>query len=126
MIRRPPRSTLFPYTTLFRSGHVERGDVNVPRTIRGDAFGMTLPGRQRGEGVHVATVPGVGGKGNEHHDEVGGDGCSEAEGHGQRLLGRRLRTELGTALPSAPDAHGAMYLRGGYPKFNNAVRDVES
>src|SRR2546422_6376280 len=25
MIRRPPRSTLFPYTTLFRSGH-ERGE----------------------------------------------------------------------------------------------------
>src|SRR2546421_6508031 len=24
MIRRPPRSTLFPYTTLFRSGHVAR------------------------------------------------------------------------------------------------------
>src|SRR5258708_29676478 len=24
MIRRPPRSTLFPYTTLFRSVHVER------------------------------------------------------------------------------------------------------
>src|SRR3712207_8486920 len=22
MIRRPPRSTLFPYTTLFRSGHI--------------------------------------------------------------------------------------------------------
>src|SRR5438445_6212899 len=27
MIRRPPRSTLFPYTTLFRS----RGDVRWPR-----------------------------------------------------------------------------------------------
>src|SRR2546422_1569336 len=26
MIRRPPRSTLFPYTTLFRSGHVVPGD----------------------------------------------------------------------------------------------------
>src|SRR3712207_9209194 len=25
MIRRPPRSTLFPYTTLFRSGGLERG-----------------------------------------------------------------------------------------------------
>src|SRR3989449_3691024 len=25
MIRRPPRSTLFPYTTLFRSRDVERG-----------------------------------------------------------------------------------------------------
>src|SRR3712207_8468961 len=24
MIRRPPRSTLFPYTTLFRSGEVDR------------------------------------------------------------------------------------------------------
>src|SRR5438874_6308691 len=27
MIRRPPRSTLFPYTTLFRSPLVEVGDV---------------------------------------------------------------------------------------------------
>src|SRR2546430_6518592 len=26
MIRRPPRSTLFPYTTLFRSGRVRLGD----------------------------------------------------------------------------------------------------
>src|SRR3712207_8454569 len=26
MIRRPPRSTLFPYTTLFRSGRLEHGD----------------------------------------------------------------------------------------------------
>src|SRR5258708_8885281 len=27
MIRRPPRSTLFPYTTLFRSGnHIRRGE----------------------------------------------------------------------------------------------------
>src|SRR2546430_13017987 len=25
MIRRPPRSTLFPYTTLFRSGQSDRG-----------------------------------------------------------------------------------------------------
>src|SRR5256884_3213620 len=39
MIRRPPRSTLFPYTTLFRSssGHIAGGSSNrssdrVPRT----------------------------------------------------------------------------------------------
>src|SRR5690349_23405153 len=31
MIRRPPRSTLFPYTTLFRS----RPDMRVPRRRRG-------------------------------------------------------------------------------------------
>src|SRR3712207_8322767 len=30
MIRRPPRSTLFPYTTLFRTQHVvARGEVEV-------------------------------------------------------------------------------------------------
>src|SRR3989449_6667767 len=34
MIRRPPRSTLFPYTTLFRSGDVVGG--NVDGLHRGD------------------------------------------------------------------------------------------
>src|SRR3712207_7152364 len=30
MIRRPPRSTLFPYTTLFRSGHIaEKRQVGI-------------------------------------------------------------------------------------------------
>src|SRR2546426_6703525 len=29
MIRRPPRSTLFPYTTLFRSVHVSRAEHKV-------------------------------------------------------------------------------------------------
>src|SRR2546430_3314945 len=29
MIRRPPRSTLFPYTTLFRSHRVEAGDADL-------------------------------------------------------------------------------------------------
>src|SRR2546426_5565125 len=38
MIRRPPRSTLFPYTTLFRSGvadDVKRGKVtSFPRSVK--------------------------------------------------------------------------------------------
>src|SRR5438477_6314984 len=29
MIRRPPRSTLFPYTTLFRSGHLPEQPVEL-------------------------------------------------------------------------------------------------
>src|SRR2546421_7761901 len=33
MIRRPPRSTLFPYTTLFRS---RSGDVKVKLSVYGD------------------------------------------------------------------------------------------
>src|SRR3712207_4745344 len=32
MIRRPPRSTLFPYTTLFRSGHVNTALTNLGLT----------------------------------------------------------------------------------------------
>src|SRR3989449_4860064 len=51
MIRRPPRSTLFPYTTLFRSrqqqrGHGARARVDRRRartTSRGDLAGA-LPG----------------------------------------------------------------------------------
>src|SRR5687767_4310208 len=39
MIRRPPRSTLFPYTTLFRSGEVPAGGMD-------DALGLS--GRPRG------------------------------------------------------------------------------
>src|SRR2546425_3851036 len=31
MIRRPPRSTLFPYTTLFRSSHEERTPLGSGR-----------------------------------------------------------------------------------------------
>src|SRR2546430_4260620 len=34
MIRRPPRSTLFPYTTLFRSGRLNAVDDNVQRLKR--------------------------------------------------------------------------------------------
>src|SRR3712207_8603987 len=41
MIRRPPRSTLFPYTTLFRSGRVLR--LQRGRGVRGGG-----PRRQRG------------------------------------------------------------------------------
>src|SRR2546422_6875498 len=34
MIRRPPRSTLFPYTTLFRSRGVEKARRAIPAQIR--------------------------------------------------------------------------------------------
>src|SRR3712207_8480420 len=59
MIRRPPRSTLFPYTTLFRSDRagVKRGDVitafngtpvNDNNTLR-NAVARTQPGNVRSE-----------------------------------------------------------------------------
>src|SRR6266540_4388868 len=37
MIRRPPRSTLFPYTTLFRSGPGARGAAAQPQAQPGAA-----------------------------------------------------------------------------------------
>src|SRR3712207_8448954 len=38
MIRRPPRSTLFPYTTLFRSGADPRRTLVVPPGVGLDRF----------------------------------------------------------------------------------------
>src|SRR3712207_7719541 len=59
MIRRPPRSTLFPYTTLFRSG-LRRGDGGRRRA------GLGGGGRARGgrcAAVDPAAVLGAGGRG---------------------------------------------------------------
>src|SRR3712207_7811151 len=41
MIRRPPRSTLFPYTTLFRSGYVE--DSGEGRWTINEAINLNVP-----------------------------------------------------------------------------------
>src|SRR2546427_8153464 len=46
MIRRPPRSTLFPYTTLFRS-LVEHEDVRGPREQPREQQAVPLAARQR-------------------------------------------------------------------------------
>src|SRR5260370_30597419 len=48
MIRRPPRSTLFPYTTLFRS----RVDIVGP-------FAAQLVGGRRGEGLAAGVPAGI-------------------------------------------------------------------
>src|SRR2546430_4212681 len=45
MIRRPPRSTLFPYTTLFRSAQLEDQRVDDrPERHRGHADGLAVVG----------------------------------------------------------------------------------
>src|SRR2546425_4871620 len=48
MIRRPPRSTLFPYTTLFRSAAAPRAARGHPaprRTLRPAPLGRARPAR---------------------------------------------------------------------------------
>src|SRR5437868_9971880 len=59
MIRRPPRSTLFPYTTLFRSG---RGD-RIPRARRRD-------GRLRGAEDRDRRRAALRGRSEEHTSEL--------------------------------------------------------
>src|SRR5688572_31598361 len=68
MIRRPPRSTLFPYTTLFRS----LAEVGHPGTQVGgglllalDEVGQAVPGGQAGGGVGRA-----GARSEEHTSEL--------------------------------------------------------
>src|SRR5687767_15630478 len=53
MIRRPPRSTLFPYTTLFRSwqaGARERGCYGISDRLRDVAVPIPRSDQQRGDG----------------------------------------------------------------------------
>src|SRR2546422_1681428 len=63
MIRRPPRSTLFPYTTLFRS----------PRQLRDPELRPLRPALRREERAGPATVLGPIGQGHVAR----GDGRSE-------------------------------------------------
>src|SRR5256885_12253836 len=61
MIRRPPRSTLFPYTTLFRS----------PQRQRPDRIGLLLtPDSQRGQQALVRRECGGQLRSEEHTSEL--------------------------------------------------------
>src|SRR5256885_9190860 len=82
MIRRPPRSTLFPYTTLFRSRHRDRPLGRAPGTsLSGVRVGVAAaPGARRvGPGVSVAGTlrgaalrlcPDHAGRSEEHTSEL--------------------------------------------------------
>src|SRR5258707_3898885 len=55
MIRRPPRSTLFPYTTLFRSGFPFDGPYQRPEDVP-SAAGIYVPMDFRDEKYFVTDV----------------------------------------------------------------------
>src|SRR3712207_8214700 len=51
MIRRPPRSTLFPYTTLFRSENVRQGrNLKIKPFVIGQGTQLRSTGALRGTG----------------------------------------------------------------------------
>src|SRR5690349_22922719 len=72
MIRRPPRSTLFPYTTLFRSAEVGGGH----RRARSHRVSRHRPARHarapeaREDSVHAAPRKRAGARSEEHTSEL--------------------------------------------------------
>src|SRR2546428_798931 len=73
MIRRPPRSTLFPYTTLFRSGgHDGRGGGRAAPRRRAEARGSRCR-RHPGPQIHGGARCGADRKStrlNSSHDQI--------------------------------------------------------
>src|SRR3989442_15208858 len=86
MIRRPPRSTLFPYTTLFRSPHV-RATCGSPPRYRPDPPAASAPRGGRG-----ASLSGRGVLVERLESEApGGPGCAGRQRPGgQGRLGAPL------------------------------------
>src|SRR2546426_2456184 len=80
MIRRPPRSTLFPYTTLFRSALIAVAEMRrrLLRERNGLAVGRPRDGRRRrarglalGETpVSLGQAPGRSARSEEHTSEL--------------------------------------------------------
>src|SRR2546430_3969759 len=75
MIRRPPRSTLFPYTTLFRSNlqlageppFDYRGRSQKKRNFKTGAAGWYVSESQREKSQREGPAPGMSGMRSEEH-----------------------------------------------------------
>src|SRR2546422_6507680 len=80
MIRRPPRSTLFPYTTLFRSRGVEEADPHLVDAAR-------HPGRRQVQ-VDAERLHHVGGPTERRHGAVAVLGHPRSEEHTSELQSR--------------------------------------
>src|SRR2546426_6309997 len=73
MIRRPPRSTLFPYTTLFRSRHADEIRLRAPDPFRQERPGVAAQKARRDGGggqlaVHLGRRRGQ--RSEEHTSEL--------------------------------------------------------
>src|SRR5258708_28330056 len=96
MIRRPPRSTLFPYTTLFRSWHIRP----VPRSacLRGSPTGQ--PAQSRSESGRAS-------RSEEHTSEL------QSPDHlvCRLLLEKKKKRDVDSPLPRVGDAASQVYIR---------------
>src|SRR2546430_11159050 len=83
MIRRPPRSTLFPYTTLFRSRSLELDDAHAARIHRMQRFQVTE--RRNVVPQTAARVQNRGAIGNRDRRPVDGQVDHRSEEHTSEL-----------------------------------------
>src|SRR5258705_6152723 len=56
MIRRPPRSTLFPYTTLFRSRLKEEANLLIMPTLDAANIAFNLLKTAAGDGITIGPI----------------------------------------------------------------------
>src|SRR2546430_10297456 len=99
MIRRPPRSTLFPYTTLFRSA----GPHEMCDRLGGARFHMRLEFRNVGAGAERTTRPGEDRKStrlNSSHRQI-----SYAVFCLEKKKARRTSVDSGTSLHCSARAY---------------------
>src|SRR5256885_5275998 len=101
MIRRPPRSTLFPYTTLFRSGGGQPADLGLfgatghlrKRGTRHDRYGHPIQHHHQGGGRRAGVA--LSRRSEEHTSELQSP-CNLV----CRLLLEKKKTTLMNARPS--------------------------
>src|SRR3989442_14854272 len=108
MIRRPPRSTLFPYTTLFRSANARRGvfsscGVCVNHLEGGIRMRFSIRSTLRAVLVLGGLIGGVGAVAGAQQGTVAGRVTDQA--NGQPLVGARV-TVMGTSLIAQTNAEG--------------------
>src|SRR3712207_7459609 len=85
MIRRPPRSTLFPYTTLFRSLAVPALALRAARAIPGRGGGQDRAGADRSRGPQPSSAISA----DRGQDPAIRRRCARSEEHTSELQSRQ-------------------------------------
>src|SRR3989454_3330490 len=98
MIRRPPRSTLFPYTTLFRSGcatiRLDAGDEMQGTLISNYSFGRPAIAAMNAFGIDAAAI------GNHEFDWSVDTLRARMAGAHYRFLAANISDSATTAMPA--------------------------
>src|SRR2546429_5781852 len=132
MIRRPPRSTLFPYTTLFRSEKVILGGFNTEGVGVVDSLRAGTLMREKGhaaDALHVAPKTEVVGIDVEHGRvkrvrTTDGDIETDTVAITGGVWSPRIARMSATRIPLTPAVHQMIDIGPG-PRFRGAQSDLQ-